>query len=125
MERNKPVPFRIVHDRDKALDFAGGGGDSGGMEARVATLEQIARDTATTLADIKVELRAMRGEINTGNARLANLEGQMTSLAKVVDKIPSGFGIFLLILSTIAAVPTVIGALAVAAQYWGLLPPRP
>jgi hypothetical protein len=45
------------------LRLPGGGGTGDGMEARVAVLEQIAKDTKEVLGDIKSELRELRGEM--------------------------------------------------------------
>lgn len=42
------------------LETGGGPGDSGGMEARVAVLEQIAKTTSETLKEIKDELVRVR-----------------------------------------------------------------
>jgi len=48
-------------------DLAGGGGPphDPGMEARVAVLEQIAKDTKDALVDLRTEMRGLRSEQRT------------------------------------------------------------
>ena len=51
---------RRIADRSNSVEKGGGGGDNGSMDARVAVLEQIAKDTQGVLKEIKADLRAMR-----------------------------------------------------------------
>jgi hypothetical protein len=68
--KNKPLgPTALPPEKDNLvrrphpLEGGAGGGHDGGMEARVAVLEQIAKTTADTLIDIKVEMREIRSDL--------------------------------------------------------------
>ncbi|MCE0745506.1 hypothetical protein LWC05_16670 [Acetobacter sicerae] len=52
---NNVLPFK-----DKDVVQSGGGGYNGGMETRIAVLEQIAKDTKETLKEIREDQRVMR-----------------------------------------------------------------
>jgi hypothetical protein len=65
----------------------GGGGTGDGMEARVAVLEQIAKDTREVLGDIKSELRDIRAEIKD----IRN--GQRTEFLWILGAIASLFAL--------------------------------
>lgn len=110
----------------KTVETGGGGGNSGGMDgtlpARVAVLEQISKDTSANLAEIKAELRGLRGEMGGVATRLANVEGRLDALSKVTDKIPSGWTIFSMIIGTLVAVPSILGGFMIAARHFGLFP---
>ena len=76
-------PFATTAKGGKSLETGRGGSDDGGMSdlpARVAVLEQIAKDTRDTLKEMKDDLRGIRdkqerdfrlGIIFTGGAALA------------------------------------------------------
>ena len=109
-EANTAVSSQLEH-----LDFGGGGGDSGGMEARVARLEDDFRE-------MKADIKALRGDTNDVKVKLAELGAKMDGLAKLADKIPTGWTFFGVILSTMVAVPTLLGALVLAARSLDLIP---
>lgn len=46
----------------RPLQSGGGGGNSGDMESRVAILETKIENIAKDVADVKIDLRAVRGE---------------------------------------------------------------
>lgn len=57
-----PMPKQWNHGQ---VDAAGGGGDNGDMEARVAKLEAGVQHLERDVSDIKVELRALRADQRT------------------------------------------------------------
>jgi hypothetical protein len=55
-----PDQFQRTGRGGGGLDGSGGGNHTGGMEARIAVLEQIAKATAEALGDIKTDIRSIR-----------------------------------------------------------------
>lgn len=81
---SEPIQFdAYVRRARKPLDFDGGGGESGGMEARVAVLEQIAKTTSEALTGIRSDMRGQRDE---QRADQKGLRDDISDLRKTQDR---------------------------------------
>jgi hypothetical protein len=63
---NNVLPFPGKPQNDGNVASGGSGPHDPSMEARVAVLEQIAKQTAETLAGIKTDLTSIRTDLKTG-----------------------------------------------------------
>jgi hypothetical protein len=79
------------------------------MEARVTRLED--------------DVRAIRGDLTTIIGRLSTVEGKLdTLLTQVVGKVPSGWQMFAIIISTLVAGVTILGGALGVAQWLKPIP---
>ncbi len=68
------------------LDSSGGGGNSGGMEARIVRLETIIEQTDKRLANIESDARETRKELRV------MFYFQIASVATILGVVAKGFG---------------------------------
>lgn len=86
------------------------------MEARVKRLEDDVRA-------IRGDLTTIMGRLGTIEGRLGNVEGKLDILVtQVVGKVPSGLQMFGIIVGTLVAGVTILGAALGAAQWLKLIP---
>jgi septal ring factor EnvC (AmiA/AmiB activator) len=78
-------------NRTPALPPSGGPPYDPGMEARVAVLEQIAKDTHETLSEIKENLREMRRDLATKET-IAGIKGSIAGVKETVGEIKESNG---------------------------------
>lgn len=112
---NEPISFEAYRARQKPLETGGGGGDFGGMEARVARLEE-------DVKDLKADAKAIRGDLGDLKVKLAEIGAKLDGLSRLADKVPTGWTFFGIIASTIALVMAAAIAFKPLAQWAGALP---
>ena len=82
--------FRAGYVKDGGLDSSGGGGNSGGMEARIVHLETLAEVTERRLAAIESDTKEIRKEISSAKIWALLLMG--AGWASLVGIMAKGFG---------------------------------
>lgn len=103
-----------IDGSEPPLDGGGDGPHDPGMEARVAVLEQIAKDTREGLSDIRSEVRAMRQDIARVDNRITGLDTRLSRVEGRLDHLPSAW---LMITTMLGGQATLAGLLFVALKY--------
>ena len=86
------------------------------MEARVKRLEDDVRGIRGDLTTTLVKITALEG-------RMGAVEGKLDLLVtQIVAKVPSGFQLLVLLISTLVALATLLGGAIAVAQWLKLIP---
>ena len=80
-ERGNPPGFTVIDggllDNRPPLKSDGGGGTSGGMEARIARLESDMEHVKKSVADIATDMKAVRASINDVKVDLGRFDERL------------------------------------------------